>query len=173
MACKKVNLQHTTDDATRQAIYKKRCKDLMKKVRELSSLHGVDACIVVYSEDKPQVPELWPSMAATSRIIERFKSLPLADQHKNMTNLENFLKQCIAELQEKVDKLEKKNEQRETMLLLHKALAGRLPSFVGLTTEQLTRLNSMVHAKLTSVEERLKVLRAGSLSLQGCGMAHT
>uniref|UniRef100_A0A0D9Z9R6 MADS-box domain-containing protein n=1 Tax=Oryza glumipatula TaxID=40148 RepID=A0A0D9Z9R6_9ORYZ len=117
-------------------MFKKRQKSLMKKASELSTLYGVDACVVMYAEGEAQ-----PMMK---------------DQYENTTNLEGFLKQRIANLQEKVDKAKHENDELETKLLLLNSLDGCLPSLVGLTVKQITSLNSMV-------EERLKKLRGNGL----------
>ena len=53
MARKKVKLQWIVDNAARKATYKKRVKGLMKKVRDLSILCGVDACVITYSPYHP------------------------------------------------------------------------------------------------------------------------
>uniref|UniRef100_A0A0E0KFR2 Uncharacterized protein n=1 Tax=Oryza punctata TaxID=4537 RepID=A0A0E0KFR2_ORYPU len=66
------------------------------------------------------------------------------DQYKNTTNLEGFLKQLSAKLQEKVDKTKRENDELETKLLLLNSLEGCLPGLVGLTVEHITILNSIV-----------------------------
>ncbi|KAF5764506.1 putative transcription factor MADS-type1 family [Helianthus annuus] len=49
MTRKKVKLAFIMNDSARKATYKKRKKGLMKKVNELSTLCGIDACVIIYS----------------------------------------------------------------------------------------------------------------------------
>ncbi len=156
IARQKVNLQRLANYTIRRAMFKKRQKSLMKKASELSTLYGVDACVVMYAEGEAQPMMVWPSVPEARRVIERFRALPQKDQYENTTNLEGFLKQRIANLQEKVDKAKHENDELETKLLLLNSLDGCLPSLVGLTVKQITSLNSMV-------EERLKKLRGNGL----------
>jgi SRF-type transcription factor (DNA-binding and dimerisation domain) len=59
MARKKVNLAWIQNDAIRRATFKKRKKGLIKKASELSTLCGVDTCVVIYGP-QDQKPEVWP-----------------------------------------------------------------------------------------------------------------
>ncbi|KZV46181.1 hypothetical protein F511_15191 [Dorcoceras hygrometricum] len=47
-----------SDRSERKASFKKRSKGLIKKVAELSTLCGVDACAITHNEFQPQ-PEVW------------------------------------------------------------------------------------------------------------------
>lgn len=138
IARQKVNLQRLANYTIRRAMFKKRQKSLMKKASELSTLYGVDACVVMYAEGEAQPMMVWPSVPEARRVIERFRALPQKDKYKNTTNLEGFLKQRIANLQEKVDKAKHENDELETKLLLLNSLDGCLPSLVGLTVKQIT-----------------------------------
>ncbi|MBA0609096.1 hypothetical protein Godav_021217 [Gossypium davidsonii] len=50
MTRKKVKLADITSDSLRKATYKKRKKDLMKKMSELITLCGIDTCVIMYSQ---------------------------------------------------------------------------------------------------------------------------
>ncbi|KAL5218885.1 hypothetical protein ABZP36_019569 [Zizania latifolia] len=176
MARKKVILQRIANDAIRRATFKKRRKGLMKKASELATLCGVDACVVVYGEGELQATEVWPSPAAATGVLERFKAMPELDQYKKMTDLEGWFRQHTAKLREQVDKARRENHDRETALLLHDVMAGRRSfagltieqvlhdvmagrrSFAGLTIEQVTSLGWMVEARLKSISDRLQQL---------------
>ncbi|KAJ6434469.1 hypothetical protein OIU84_018060 [Salix udensis] len=49
MTRKKVKLAYITNDSARKATFKKRKKGLMKKVSELSTLCGIEACAIICS----------------------------------------------------------------------------------------------------------------------------
>ncbi|KAL6348672.1 hypothetical protein AAG906_019371 [Vitis piasezkii] len=94
MARKKVKLQWIVDNAARKATYKKRVKGLMKKVRDLSILCGVDACVITYSPYHPE-PQVWPSPIEAEQVIAAFRSRPENDQTKKKREIENIRIQCL------------------------------------------------------------------------------
>ncbi|KAF3539463.1 hypothetical protein F2Q69_00021843 [Brassica cretica] len=85
MTRKKVKLAFIANDSSRKATYKKRKKGLMKKLNELSTLCGINACAIIYSPYDSN-PEVWPSNSGVQRIISEFRTLPEMDQNKKMTN---------------------------------------------------------------------------------------
>ncbi|RVW89553.1 Agamous-like MADS-box protein AGL80 [Vitis vinifera] len=101
MARKKVKLQWIVDNAARKATYKKRVKGLMKKVRDLSILCGVDACVITYSPYHPE-PQVWPSPIEVEQVIAAFRSRPENDQTKKVMNQENFTWQRIFKARDEV-----------------------------------------------------------------------
>ncbi|RVW34720.1 Agamous-like MADS-box protein AGL80 [Vitis vinifera] len=99
MARKKVKLHWIVDNAARKATYKKRVKGLMNKVRDLSILCSVDACVITYNPYHPE-PQVWPSPIEVEQVIVAFRSRPENDQTKKMKNrkkeIENLRIQCLA-----------------------------------------------------------------------------
>lgn len=73
MTRKKVTLAYIANDSARKATFKKRKKGLIKKVSELSTLCGIEACAVIYSPYDTE-PEVWPSVVGAHRAIARFRS---------------------------------------------------------------------------------------------------
>ena len=69
----KVKLQWIVDNAARKATYKKRVMGLMKKIRDLSILCGVDACVITYNPYH-QEPQVWPSLIEAEQVIAMFRS---------------------------------------------------------------------------------------------------
>ncbi|MFQ6667990.1 hypothetical protein Gotur_033827, partial [Gossypium turneri] len=66
---KKVKFAYITNDLARKATYKKRKKDLMKKMIELSILFGIDACANMNSP-YASLPEVWPSSIRVQHAIQ-------------------------------------------------------------------------------------------------------
>lgn len=162
MARKKVALQWIANDATRRATFKKRRKGLMKKASELATLCGVRACVVVYGAGESQ-PEVWPEApGAAEDVVARFRAVPELDQCKKMLDMEGYLKQQVDKLREQLHKAQRENRERETALLLHDAIAGRLPGLAGLSVEEVGSLGWMV-------ENRIQAVRAAIAQLQGEG----
>ncbi|MBA0752221.1 hypothetical protein Gogos_001076 [Gossypium gossypioides] len=96
MSRKKIKLAYITNDSARKTTYKKRTKGLVKKVRELTTLFGIEAFAIIYSPDFGSQPEVWPSLEGARRLLSEFKKLPLSKQKNKMFNHQSFLEQSIA-----------------------------------------------------------------------------
>uniref|UniRef100_A0A0E0JHA8 MADS-box domain-containing protein n=1 Tax=Oryza punctata TaxID=4537 RepID=A0A0E0JHA8_ORYPU len=158
MARKKIVLDRIANDATRRATFKKRRRGLVKKASELATLCDVDACLVVYGEGDAE-PEVWPSMEVAMSVLRQFRALPEMEQCKKMMNQEDFLRQRIGKLKDQVSKMDRENHERETVMLLHDALQGRLGTYETLSVEQLTSLDCLASARLKAVADRLVEIR--------------
>ncbi|KAL6896924.1 hypothetical protein ACP4OV_007496 [Aristida adscensionis] len=144
MPPKKVRIQRIVNTAARRATFKTRCAGLFKKAGELATLCGVDVCVAVRGEGEPR-PALWPSPEAAALVMNRFNELPDVERSRNMMDLRAFVKLQESKLVEKVKKLRRENEERETLLLLLQVRAGRRPGLIGgLTPEEVSRLGCMV-----------------------------
>ncbi|MBA0609095.1 hypothetical protein Godav_021216, partial [Gossypium davidsonii] len=71
---KNVKFAYITNDLARKATYKKRKKDLMKKMIELSILSGIDACANMNSP-YASPPEVWPSPIGVQQVLYKFKMI--------------------------------------------------------------------------------------------------
>lgn len=82
----------------------------MKKVSELRTLCGVDACVVIYSSTSTCAqPDVYPSPAETSHVLERFTNLPIMKKDLSIMNRENFLRQNITRVQASLEKIKYRN----------------------------------------------------------------
>ncbi|KAF6167237.1 hypothetical protein GIB67_029875 [Kingdonia uniflora] len=152
MARKKVKLAWITNDAARRATFKKRRKGLMKKVSELSTLCGVNACVIVYGgDDSP--PEIWPSQSDAQCVLNRYNNLPEMEKSKNMMNLESFLRKSITRLKTYVKKQQRDNKEYERTQLLHEAVRDT-NALQGVGTDELSDLVCLVEETMKAIEER-------------------
>lgn len=81
----------------------------MKKVSELRTLCGVDACAVIYYNSSCAQPDVYPSPAETSHVLERFTNLPIMKKDLSIMNRENFLRQNITRVQASLEKIKYRN----------------------------------------------------------------
>ncbi|KAG6535235.1 agamous-like MADS-box protein AGL80 [Zingiber officinale] len=156
MARKKVKLAWIPNDATRRATFKKRKKGLMKKVSELATLCGVEACLVVYGphDAADAEPEVWPSPEEAARVATRLRSMPDMDQWRKMINQEGFLRLRAAKLQDQLRRQERENRELEVNLFAHEIMAGgRSLDDIGLNDAVV--LAQMIDMKLKLVQNRL------------------
>ncbi|QCD91395.1 Transcription factor [Vigna unguiculata] len=68
MARKKLDLTYIINDSKRKTTLKKRKHGLIKKMNEITTLCGIEACAIIYSPNDPQ-PEVWPSEPEVQRKI--------------------------------------------------------------------------------------------------------
>ncbi|KEH29199.1 MADS-box transcription factor family protein [Medicago truncatula] len=71
MPWKKVKLAFIAN--ARKTTYNKRQKGLFKKVYELSTLCGVEACAIVYGPYEPQ-PKIWPSPQGVQTVLSKIQN---------------------------------------------------------------------------------------------------
>ncbi|KAJ8625419.1 hypothetical protein MRB53_033949 [Persea americana] len=161
MSRKKVKLAWIANDSSRKATYKKRKKGLMKKVSELSTLCGVNACAVVYGPGDRQ-PEVWPSSVDAEDVAMRFKSLPEMEKSKKMMNQEAFLRQRMAKLKDQLKKQLRESRQLEVTMLLHQCLLGK--GLQEASVDDLSDLSWMIESKMKMVQERVEFIRASMLA---------
>ncbi|TKY52356.1 MADS-box transcription factor PHERES 2 [Spatholobus suberectus] len=103
MTRKKVKFVLISDDMARKATYKKKKKDLIKKVNELIILYGIPACVITSSPSDPR-PKVWPNLEAAKQMIQRYLNAFVLDENKNV-NQESFIMQRIAKAHAQLKKL--------------------------------------------------------------------
>ncbi|KAJ7949678.1 agamous-like MADS-box protein AGL80 [Quillaja saponaria] len=119
----KVKLEFISSESARRVTFKKRKAGVLKKISELMTLCGINACAVIYSGSDAQ-PEVWPSPEEAFRVIEKFKDLPAAQQGKNMMDQKLFLMNAINKLNKKLGREQDKAQRLERELLLFDWLHG-------------------------------------------------
>ncbi|KAK9293073.1 hypothetical protein L1049_021057 [Liquidambar formosana] len=161
MTRKKVKLAFITNDSARKATFKKRKKGLMKKVSELSTLCGIDACAIVYSPYDPQ-PEIWPSPLGVQRVLAQFKRMPEMEQCKKMVNQESFLRQRIVKAKEQLKKQQKDNREKEVTQIMFQSLTGH--GLQNLNMIDLNDLGWLVDHNLKEIHNRQEALKERAVS---------
>ncbi|KAE9594415.1 hypothetical protein Lal_00001409 [Lupinus albus] len=156
MTRKKVKLAFIVNDASRKATYKKRKKGLMKKVGELSTLCGIDACAIIYSPYDPQ-PEVWPSPIGVQRVLAKFRRMPELEQSKKMVNQDSFLRQRILKTKEQVKKQSKDNREKEITQVMFQCLsAGKILPNISMV--DLNDLAWLIDQNLKDINRRVEIL---------------
>ncbi|KAK4427551.1 Agamous-like MADS-box protein [Sesamum alatum] len=164
MTRKKVKLAFITNDSARKATFKKRKKGLMKKVSELSTLCGIDACAIVYSPYE-SLPELWPDGRGAHRVLAQFKSMPEMEQSKKMVNQESFISHRIAKAADQLKKLHKDNREKEISHLMYQCLTGK--ELQGLGVAELNDMGWLVDHNLKEIYKRIEGLKKPAAVVDG------
>ncbi|XP_021985677.1 agamous-like MADS-box protein AGL80 [Helianthus annuus] len=157
MTRKKVKLAFIMNDSARKATYKKRKKGLMKKVNELSTLCGIDACAIIYSPYEAQ-PEVWPNNIGVQRVLAQFKRMPEMEQSKKMVNQESFIKQRITKANEQLKKQIKENREKEMTQVMYQCLTGK-GSITNLILPDLNDLGGLVDQTRKDISRRIESLK--------------
>ncbi|MBA0752220.1 hypothetical protein Gogos_001076, partial [Gossypium gossypioides] len=160
---KKIKLAYITNDSARKTTYKKRTKGLVKKVHELTTLCGIEACAIIYSPDFDSQPEVWPSHAGARRLLSEFKKLPLSKQNNKMVNQESFLEQSLAKATQHLRELRKENRQKELKNAKSQSLNGK-GILQSLNSMDLNELGLLVKQNLKDIDDRVRVLTKASCS---------
>ncbi|KAK6915738.1 Transcription factor, MADS-box [Dillenia turbinata] len=153
MTRKKVKLAYIANDSARKATFKKRKKGLMKKVSELSTLCGIEACAVIYSPYEPQ-PDVWPSALGVQHILTKFRRLPEMDQSKKMMNQEGFIRQRIAKARDHLRRQQKDNREKEMTQVMFQCLTGKPLQSLGMV--DLNDLGWLIDNRSKDILKRLE-----------------
>ncbi|XVF55881.1 hypothetical protein PTKIN_Ptkin06aG0072000 [Pterospermum kingtungense] len=149
MTRKKVKLAWIANDNARKASLKKRRLGLLKKVSELTTLCGTQACVIIYSPDESE-PMVWPSHAEVQRQLEEFQKMPELERLKKMMNQETYVRERVTKAQEQLRKFQGRNKEVEMGNLMLQIDQGK-----GLNELSL----SEVHGLTWFVEEKMKEIR--------------
>lgn len=136
----------------------KRKKGLEKKVKELSILCGVEACMVCFGPQMDQqttsdYPDVWPGKSKALEIVERYRNLSKEEQAKKKLDNSSFLEQRIKKL--KVELSAKRKENRELEMEAVYSWDACLNYF---TIDQLKDLVDYIDIRLETANERMNFL---------------
>lgn len=160
MTRKKVKLAYIVNDSARKATFKKRKKGLMKKVSELSTLCGIDACAIIYGPYESQ-PEVWPSSIGVQRVLSKFRRMPELEQSKKMVNQESFLRQRIQKVKDQLTKQRKDNREKEMTQLMFQYL-GDDKTMQNISMLDLNDMAWLIDQYLKDINRRVGMLSKNS-----------
>ncbi|KAK3008182.1 hypothetical protein RJ639_014506 [Escallonia herrerae] len=124
MVRSKVNLEYIANDSRGKSCFRKRRRGLIKKVQELSTLCGVDACAILFGENHHD-PEVWPTTVEAQQVIADFRRMPHHRRGHRMATQESFTTERITKFEEKHKKLQSDSRQIALNCLMSECLAGR------------------------------------------------
>lgn len=140
----------------------------MKKVSELSTLCGIDACAIIYSPYDTS-PEVWPNTMGAQRVLAEFKRMPEMEQSKKMVNQESFIRQRIAKAGEQLKKQSKENREKEMTEIMYQGLTGK--GLQNLNLGDLNDLGWVIDQNLKEVYKRIEAINKGASSSSAAAAA--
>ncbi|XP_059654286.1 agamous-like MADS-box protein AGL80 [Cornus florida] len=156
MTRKKVKLQYIVNETARKATFKKRKKGLMKKVNELSTLCGIEACAIIFSEYDSE-PEVWPSPLGVQRVLSRFARMPEMEQNKKMMSQESYIRHRIAKAEDQLRKLQKENRHKEMTYVMYRFLAGDAPR--NLSMVDLNDVGWLLDQNIKDIQAKIEAVK--------------
>ncbi|AES87689.1 agamous-like MADS-box protein AGL80 [Medicago truncatula] len=151
----KVKLAFIVNDAARKAAYKKRKKSLFKKVVELSTLCGIEACAIVYGPYEPH-PEIWPSPEGVQSVLSKFMTMHEFQKCNKKMDHETFMTHRVLKAEEKLMKQRKDNREQEMTLLMTQCLNEGKVVHDNLPTDDLSDLSWLIDHNLKDIGRRLE-----------------
>ncbi|XP_045810085.1 agamous-like MADS-box protein AGL80 [Trifolium pratense] len=149
----KLKLAFVASDSQRKITYNKRKKSLTKKIDELTTLCGVDACVIIFSNFHLD-PEIWPSQSSeVQRILTKFKTYSEFEQGKKKLSHESYLMKRITKSREQLAKLEKNNGELQKSLILYQCLANEIPVDT-LNLDVLNDVDCEINRKLAEIASK-------------------
>ncbi|XP_050885211.1 agamous-like MADS-box protein AGL80 [Lathyrus oleraceus] len=154
MARGKVKLAYIMNNSTRRATFRKRRNGILKKIDELSTLCGIDACAIIYGENNPQA-EVWPSRIGVRSVLYRFMRLPELERSRKMVDLEGFLSDSIVKARELLKKQIEENQKKEMAYLITQFIHTGEYNMENMSLTKVTSLAAFIDKSLKEVEQRL------------------
>ncbi|XP_047306558.1 agamous-like MADS-box protein AGL80 [Impatiens glandulifera] len=163
MARKKVKLTYIVNDTMRKITFKKRKVGVVKKLDEITTLCGIEACTVIYSAFDSQ-PLVWPSIDEAKRLITKFKSFSKVDQVKRNVNQESFTRQMLEKMEEKLKKQKRENHHKEMTQIMFQFMMDSQETLLMLNREDYKELSRVINQNLTEVERMMEMRQRDSSS---------
>lgn len=154
MTRSKLRLEYITNNAMRKATFKKRRGGFVKKLTELTTLCGVEACAIIYSTYDSQ-PDVWPSPSGAQQAIYRYSVVPDVVQKKKAMSHESFIKQRTMAINQRVEKMRRVNTQKQTELLVLEHMYG-LEYLGNLPQRTMSDVARQIDKNLMAIKKRMQ-----------------
>ncbi|PIA45134.1 hypothetical protein AQUCO_01700580v1 [Aquilegia coerulea] len=146
--CGKLKLQLIREDSVRKATFKRRYNGLKKKIHELSTLCGVDACMITYGPmqcDGTMKLDTWPpNQEQVQQVINRYQQLDgTTKKKKNNVCLTDFMKGQNKKIEEDFSKLCEKNNENWINCL---------------SKDQLIEISATLDSKIQTIDDKIKLI---------------
>ena len=169
MGRSRLPLELIPKEKSRKITFQKRTMGLKKKTYEISTLCGVDACVIIYSrssDDRSTEPIFWPSNPdEVKSIINRYKEHCKEERSLKTQDLSGFFEERTKKIQKKLSKLGH-----------HGGDNSKFPTFDDrlndLSADQLRDLMKKCREKLELVQSRVEFLKMNQAIFEGPAMVN-
>uniref|UniRef100_A0A803QN43 MADS-box domain-containing protein n=1 Tax=Cannabis sativa TaxID=3483 RepID=A0A803QN43_CANSA len=154
MARRKIRLAWIENKTARKASFRKRRAGLLKKMKELITLCGISAFIIINNPDELGPPIIWPSMEEARELYQRFRSVPDVERCKKMMNQEDYLRERSGKMEEQIRKYHKQNQENLTSHILAQ-IFGQGKPLTELMSNELDSVICVLENYLKEVKMRI------------------
>ncbi|KAG7552010.1 Transcription factor MADS-box superfamily [Arabidopsis thaliana x Arabidopsis arenosa] len=157
MGMKKVNLSLIANERSRKTSFMKRKNGILKKLNELSTLCGVQACALIYSPYQ-SVPESWPSTNGAKEVASKFMEMPSTARAKKMMSQETYLMERITKAKEQLKNLVVENRELQVRRFMFDCLEGKMSDY-RYDAKDLKDLLCYINQYLDQLNGRIEILK--------------
>ena len=163
MGMKKVKLSLIANERSRETSFMKRKNGIMKKLYELSTLCGVQACTLIYSPFIP-VPESWPSREGAKKVASKFLEMSPTARTRKMMNQETYLMERITKAKEQLQNLVGANQELQVRRFMFDCVEGKMSQY-RYDAKDLQDLLSCINLYLDQLNGRIESIKENVESL--------
>ncbi|KAI3698784.1 hypothetical protein L2E82_42607 [Cichorium intybus] len=153
----KLKLAFISDNNARRTSFRKRKDGIKKKLNELCTLCGVDACAIIYTPNEPE-PDVWPSKNGVENVLDQFNQMPDTHLSRKMYNHDSYIEKRITKTMELLNKQIKENREKELANKMSECLTGER-SVDNLILEDLNDLVSLADKKVLEIDTMIELLK--------------
>ncbi|CAE6014064.1 unnamed protein product [Arabidopsis arenosa] len=160
MTRKNIKLAWVENDNARAISLRTRRVGLLKKVKELSILCDINACIIIFSPNEAE-PMVWPSVETARGLLDNFFALPRYEHIKKEMDVELYLNEKTNKANEKLIKSCQKNKEYVTNELMMQLQCGR--TIDDLNLNEIYTLLSFSRDNIISLRKKLDFMQFSPL----------
>ncbi|XP_061999239.1 agamous-like MADS-box protein AGL80 [Rosa rugosa] len=157
MAKRKLRLTYITNNSARKTTDKKRKKGMMKKLSELSTVCGIEACAIIYSPFGSE-PGVWPSPSGVEKEQKKFKNMPMIEKSRKTLSQESYLRGMISKANKQLKRVRMQNCKKELRAVMFQSLTTGIPQFQNLNLLDMGDLRWLINQKLVEIDNKEKSL---------------
>ncbi|KAM2044729.1 hypothetical protein ACFX1T_009008 [Malus domestica] len=152
----KVKLAWIVNNNARKATSKRSRESLFKKMREITTLCDVGGFTIVYDPATGE-PSTWPEPPLLQQLIARYQSIPFPERLAKMTDQETYLKEKVAKLKDRINRIQRENFEVEVNDIMHQITQNGKP-FHTFEDRELTNLLLFTEEKMKEIQKRIKTM---------------
>ncbi|KAH0870196.1 LOW QUALITY PROTEIN: hypothetical protein HID58_077218 [Brassica napus] len=157
----RVKLSLIPDKTSRRTTFKKRKGGIMKKLNELVTLCGVEACAVVYNGPNDANPEAWPSREGAEEVISKFMGFPKVEREKKMYDQDRYTGERIMKEQATLERVKDENRELELKEIMFDLLKGkRMMEHHSSDARVVNELCEFIDYNVSELTKRIHLLQA-------------
>ncbi|KAF7818029.1 agamous-like MADS-box protein AGL80 [Senna tora] len=148
----RVRFEYISNEGARRSSFKKRKEGVMKKMSELTTLCGIEACAVIFSPFNPG-PEVWPNVMGVHHVVSQYRKMA-GIQKRSVLDQQSFIKQTIAKTMHQLERLRKETRERQTEYLMHQCMAGMNLRSLSISDMYCTR--RLLEKKIADIDKKIR-----------------